>query len=117
VPAILIRTVPGFSPCLPLGLVDLLSTVVKTAVTAVKRFFCSGRPLTRLAATRPQRPTGAQLRGELPSQATIPAVIDGLVDRLVTDMPGTPVGVGLRSQAAICSGLHSSSSLGLHQAL
>jgi hypothetical protein len=50
----------------------------------------SGRNEPRCAflgtpTTFTQRPTGAQPFGELPAQPALPAVIDGLVDRLVAD--------------------------------
>jgi hypothetical protein len=41
------------------------------------------------------QPTGAQLRGVVPAQPTWAAVVEGLVDRLVADMPVQPVGLGV----------------------
>lgn len=44
-------------------------------------------------------------------------MIDGLVDRLVTDMPGTPIGVGLTKPGRDLLPASLQLQLGLHQAL
>jgi hypothetical protein len=49
----------------------------------------------RRAPALAQRSPGAQLLGQRPARAAFPAVTEGLVDRLVTEMPGRPVRVGL----------------------
>jgi hypothetical protein len=45
-----------------------------------------------LAATPAQRPPGPQPSGQCPVQATFAAVVNGLVDGFVTQMPGPPIG-------------------------
>lgn len=58
-----------------------------------------GRNEPRRAGMRPpatlsQRPTGAEPLGERPAQTTFGAVVEGLVDRFVADVPGTSFGIG-----------------------
>src|SRR4051812_47658621 len=53
-----------------------------------------GRPRHRAAPVLAQRASGAQFLGERPAQTALTAVVEGLVDRLVAEMPCRAVRVG-----------------------